>query len=134
LGAFYYPTNGSSTSLTNLFDAGSRNATNAGLYHFTTTTNQVKEATTTVDTGYHYVAVDANGNPIDTDSDGIPDYWKIGTGMDYGIGGNRLADRRRSRVESLDYQAAEQFHHTLNAFRTKAKGRQIISRLKHVKK
>ena len=74
LGNFYYPTNGSSTSLTNLFDAGSRNATNAGLYHFTTTTNQVKEATTTVDIGYHYVAVDANGNPIDTDGDGIPDY------------------------------------------------------------
>jgi hypothetical protein len=45
-----------------------------GLYHFTTQTNQVKEANSIVDIGYHYVAVDAYGNPIDTDGDGIPDY------------------------------------------------------------
>jgi len=72
LGNFYYPTNG--TNLFTLIDTGSRNATNAALYHFTTTTNQVKEATSTVDIGDHYVAVDANGIPIDTDGDGIPDY------------------------------------------------------------
>jgi hypothetical protein len=29
---------------------------------------------TPVDLGYHYPAVDANGNPIDTDGDGVPDY------------------------------------------------------------
>src|SRR3989441_9704056 len=74
LGNFYYPTNGSSTSLTNLFDAGSRNSTNAGLYHFTTTTNQVKEATTTVDIGFHSVAVNTNNEPVDTDGDGLADY------------------------------------------------------------
>ena len=74
LGNFYYPTNGSSTSLTNLFDAGSRNATNAGLYHFTVRIDLAKETNSTVDIGNHYVATDANGNPIDNDGDGIPDY------------------------------------------------------------
>ena len=75
LGSYYYPTNGGTNSLTSLIDAGSRNATNAGLYHFTVTTNQVKEATTQVDVGCHYVAVDATtGLPLDYDGDGIPDY------------------------------------------------------------
>ncbi|MEI6786198.1 MAG: hypothetical protein WCQ21_35395, partial [Verrucomicrobiota bacterium] len=45
-----------------------------GLYHFTTTTNQVKEAGTKVDMGFHYIAVDASGIPIDSDGDGKPDY------------------------------------------------------------
>jgi hypothetical protein len=34
----------------------------------------VLEANTIVDIGYHYVAVDANGNPIDTTGSGVPDY------------------------------------------------------------
>lgn len=70
LGGFYLPTN----SL--LINAGSQNATNAMLYHFTTTTNNIKEADSTVDIGFHYVATDANGIPIDTDSDGMPDYFE----------------------------------------------------------
>jgi hypothetical protein len=74
LGSYYYPTNGGSYSLTNLINAGSTWATNAGLYHFTTTTNQVKEGSSKVDIGFHYVAVDANGSPIDSDGDGVPDY------------------------------------------------------------
>jgi len=73
LGTYYYPTNDG--MLSTLIDAGSRYATNAGLYHFTTTTNQVKEAGTIVDIGFHYVAVDPNtGQPYDTDGDGVPDY------------------------------------------------------------
>jgi hypothetical protein len=76
LGTFYYPTNGGASSLTNLFNAGSRSATNAGLYHFTTTTNQVKETNSVVDIGYHFVATDANGNPLDYDGDGVPDYFE----------------------------------------------------------
>jgi hypothetical protein len=68
-GTYYYPTSGGANSLTNLFNAGSRNATNAGLFHFTTTTNQV-------DIGYHLVAADANGNPLDYDGDGSPDYFE----------------------------------------------------------
>jgi hypothetical protein len=59
---------------------GNTNANLLGLYHFTTQTNQVKETNSVVDIGYHYVAVDANGNPIDTNSDGIPDYWEDANG------------------------------------------------------
>ena len=50
-----------------------------GLYHYTVTTNlvsgyEIKETNSLVDVSYHYVATDANGNPIDTNGDGIPDY------------------------------------------------------------
>ncbi len=69
LGNYYQPTN----SL--LINAGSvTNAGLAGFYHYTTTTNQVKEGTTPLDIGLHYIAVDGNGNPVDTDGDGVPDY------------------------------------------------------------
>jgi hypothetical protein len=74
LGKYYYPTNG--TNLFVLIDAGSRSATNASLYHYTTTTNQVKEATSVVDIGFHYVATDSSGNPLDYDGDGLPDYFE----------------------------------------------------------
>jgi hypothetical protein len=74
LGNYYYPTSGSSTSLTNLINTGSRAASAAGLYHYTTTTNQVIEGTTQVDVGFHYIALGGSGNPIDTDGDGFPDY------------------------------------------------------------
>lgn len=70
LGAYYLPTNSA------FINAGSRNATNAGLYHFTTATNQTKEGTSTVDFGLHYVAVNGSGLPVDTDSDGLPDYFE----------------------------------------------------------
>jgi hypothetical protein len=68
LGAFYQNTN----SL--LINAGSRTADLASLFHFCTTTNEVKETNSLVDLSFHFVAVDASGNPIDADSDGIPDY------------------------------------------------------------
>jgi hypothetical protein len=70
LGNYYHQTNSA------LIDLGSRTADLAGLYHYTTQTNQVKEATSSVDIGFHYVAVDGNGNPIDTDGDGSPDYFE----------------------------------------------------------
>lgn len=66
LGSFYQVS-------TNLYDMGSRNATNAGLYHYTVKTSQVKETNSVVDIGFHYVAV-TNGVPFDTDGDGYPDY------------------------------------------------------------
>src|SRR5262249_55229984 len=72
LGSYYYPTNGG--YLSRLINAGSRSADLAGLFHYTTQTNQVRETNSTVDIGLHYVAVDANGNPFDTDQDGVPDY------------------------------------------------------------
>ena len=76
LGGYYFPTNGSSTSLTNLLNTGSRAASAAGLYHYTTTTNNMKEASSTVDIGFHYVAVNTSGQAIDTDGDGFSDYYE----------------------------------------------------------
>ena len=35
---------------------------------------EIKETNSLVDVSYHYVAGDANGNPIDTNGDGTPDY------------------------------------------------------------
>ena len=58
LGNYYQPANSP------LIDAGSTTADQLGLYHYTTQTNQVMEANTLVDIGYHYMAVDTNGNPI----------------------------------------------------------------------
>ena len=63
-----------------LINKGNTNANRLGLYHFTTQTNQVKETNSPVDIGYHYVAVDANGIPIDSNGDGIPDYFQDANG------------------------------------------------------
>jgi hypothetical protein len=73
-GDFYLPTNSP------LIDAGHTTADQVGLYHFTTQTNQVKEASSIVDIGYHYVATDTNGVPIDSNGDGIPDYLEDANG------------------------------------------------------
>ena len=80
LGRFYYPTSGIAGSLTNLWNAGSRYATNAGLYHYTTATNQTKEAGSKVDIGFHYIAVNASGQPLDSDGDATPDYLEDANG------------------------------------------------------
>ena len=74
LGNYYLPTNSP------LIDHGSTTADQIGLYHFTTQTNQVKEGNSIVDIGYHYVAMDQYGNPIDTNGDGIPDYLEDANG------------------------------------------------------
>jgi len=74
LGTFYQPTNSP------LIDKGSTSATNVGLYHFTTQTNQTIEGSSIVDIGYHYVAVDTNGIPLDSNGDGIPDYLQDANG------------------------------------------------------
>jgi hypothetical protein len=72
LGNVYYPASG--TGLFTLVNQGNRNADTWGLYHYTTQTSQTKEFTSAVDIGFHYVAVDSNGLPVDTDGDGPPDY------------------------------------------------------------
>jgi len=74
LGTFYQPT----TSL--LINKGGTNADQVGLYEFTTQTNQSKETNSIVDIGYHYVATDAYGNPLDSNGDGIPDYIEDANG------------------------------------------------------
>ena len=41
---------------------------------FTTTTNQWRETNSTVDIGPHWMALNAQLNPLDTDADGVHDY------------------------------------------------------------
>jgi len=74
LGRFYLPTN--STSHSPLFNSGSAAANTLGFYHYTTVTNQTRELTSTVDLGFHSVAVNSSGQPIDTDADGLADYFE----------------------------------------------------------
>ena len=74
LGIFYQPTNSA------LIDKGNTNANVLGLFHYTTQTSQVTETNSLVDIGYHYVAVDGNGKPLDADGDGIPDYLEDANG------------------------------------------------------
>ena len=89
-GNFYLPTN------TALYGAGSRTPANAGLYHYTTRLDQVKEGSEpaghNVNIGVHYVAANNYGLPKDSDGDGIPDYvedangngiWDSGTETDW---------------------------------------------------
>jgi hypothetical protein len=73
-GNYYLPTNSP------LINVGSTTANLLGLYHFTTQTNQTIEGNSTVDIGYHYVATDTNGIPLDTNGDGIPDYIEDANG------------------------------------------------------
>jgi hypothetical protein len=40
----------------------------------------VKETNSVVDIGYHYVALNTNGLPLDTDGDGFPDYLEDANG------------------------------------------------------
>ena len=61
-------------------NAGNTNANLLSFYHYTTQTNQVKEASSVVDIGYHYVATDGNGNPVDSNGNGIPDYLEDAAG------------------------------------------------------
>jgi hypothetical protein len=63
-----------------LIDAGNTTADQICLYHFTTQTNQVPEGNSIVDIGYHYVATDQDGNPLDTNGDGIADYLEDANG------------------------------------------------------
>jgi len=76
-----------------LIQQGSTTADKIGLYHFTTQINQVPETNSVVTSGYHYVATDAYGNPLDTDGDGLPDYLEDANGngiFDAGDLGNWL--------------------------------------------
>jgi hypothetical protein len=83
-GNFYLPTNSA------LINAGNTNANLLGLYHFTTQTNQIKEAKSKVDIGYHYVALNAEGCPIDSTKNGVPDYEKDANGNGVPDGGELL--------------------------------------------
>lgn len=68
LGNYYLPTNST------LINTGSVTSPNIALYHFTTQTDQAREATSQVDIGYHYVALDSEGLPWDIDGNTVADY------------------------------------------------------------
>ena len=73
LGEFYQP-----SSNNPLLNAGSRNA-NLGwgdfrLAHHTVRDDLQPEGNTRIDLGYHYIATDTNGNALDDNLDGIPNY------------------------------------------------------------
>jgi hypothetical protein len=71
LGNYYLPSN------SQLVNHGSTTADLVGLYCYTTQTNQVEETNSPVDIGYHYVAVDQYGVPLDSNANGIPDWWEF---------------------------------------------------------
>ena len=91
LGTFYQPTTSP------LINMGSTTADQVGLFYFTTQTNQTFEGFSTVDIGFHYVAVNTNGIPFenqygaydylgspytnDTSGDGISDAWEESLGL-----------------------------------------------------
>lgn len=79
LGIFYQPTNSI------LINTGSCTADLAGLYHYTTTTNQLKETNSIVDIGYHYIALNTNGLPFDSNGNGVPDYIEDTNGTGQGL-------------------------------------------------
>ncbi len=75
LGKYYQATNSPLLNRGSLTNAGL-----IGLWHFTSTTNNVKETNSVLNIGNHYVATDASGNPLDGDADGWPDYYEDGNG------------------------------------------------------
>lgn len=82
-GGYYLPSDSP------LIEKGDTNASRIGLYEFTTQTNQTPEGDSVVDIGYHYVATDQYGNPLETltnnapnyivdaNGDGLPDWWEL---------------------------------------------------------
>jgi hypothetical protein len=78
-GNYYYQTSGGTGSLSTLFDAGSRSASDAGLYHHTVRVDQAKD-TGLVAIGFHYVAFNGSHLPADGDNDGLPDYLEDANG------------------------------------------------------
>ena len=75
LGAYYLP----STSA--FIDTGSvTNAGFVGLWHYTTQTDQSKDAGTVLDLGFHYIALNSDSEANDYDGDGLADYLEDANG------------------------------------------------------
>ncbi len=90
LGRFYLPTTSAFINAGSVTNAGS-----VGLWHFCTTTNQVKETNSVLDLGYHVVAFGAGGAVADTDGDGLADYLEDWNG-------NGVKDASESNVNLVD--------------------------------
>lgn len=93
LGDYYYPTPDGGTSLPSLIDADAtvtRTPALLGLYHFTTRIDLQKDSatSTTSDIGFHYVATDTSGNPLDYDGDSLADYLEDTDGSGTHNGGD----------------------------------------------
>lgn len=99
LGDFYYE------SGIPLINNGSRTAASAGLYHYTTQCNNVKEAGTQVDIGFHYIAVDENMLPCDFDGDGYPDYIEDTAGI--GLLNSRSGDSGERNWQKSNIRLSE---------------------------
>jgi hypothetical protein len=86
-GNYYLPNS------TLLYGAGSQTPAAAGLYHYTTRVDQLKEGRDTakadINIGLHYIAANSTGQPDDADLDGIPDYVENWHG-DGDTGQNRI--------------------------------------------
>jgi hypothetical protein len=67
----FYAKNGSG-----VVNAGSRRATNAGLYWYTTQQDQTQESGSMVDIGFHYPVINSDMTYIDTDEDDLPDFYE----------------------------------------------------------
>ena len=74
--------------------------------------NQAKEGSSNLDIGWHLVATDSNGVPLDTDSDGIPAYLE-----DYNGDGEQDLGRRQLPANRL----RQQLHR-------RVRGRQVLCR------
>ena len=62
------------TSNSGLIGKGSRLASAAGLFHYTVFDSQQSENNAVVTIGLHYVALNNSGQPLDSNTDGTPDY------------------------------------------------------------
>jgi hypothetical protein len=62
---------------TDFTDQGSAYADALGLFHYTTRASQAEEATSPVDIGFHYPAVDSNLALLDSDDDLLGDWWEV---------------------------------------------------------
>ena len=110
LGNYYVPAN----SL--LADHGSVTADQIGLYHFTTQTNQTAEGTSQVNIGYHYVALDAYGNPLDSNGDGITGLSGRRQRQWLGGRGRNSMEWRHIWIESIDHPSPKRKQFTLINF------------------
>jgi len=88
------------STVTPLWQSGSRTAADAGLTQYTTFINQGKDsASQPVNIGLHYVAA-TNALPLDSDGDGIPDFVEVENGTDPN---NAMTDGMTNDIYNVAY-------------------------------